>query len=479
MFICSPRIVVMVFLLSAAIFRAYSQELQFEGVRALPGSSGSHGFFLILKDSCLVVRTKLLSTRDEAVDWITAFPSPGIGNFIPGHTPYLVDGRLLFTTSGTGMVYEALPEGITRIDRSFDHNMQKGSIEFFRKDTIWRHGGNGAWSVRNVITYFDSKRMEWEVLRPTKGETPPKLWNHRFLLNGDSLWVFGGYRSDASRPEVGVPNETVWLFNFQTNRWKKKGNLTADGMELDKTDNCLIQFGENKCGIVSSGIVSLFDFSRNEISYRKIRQPISQFALGSCMEVAGPFGYYLQFHRKNELSLSSTDGYHIELVKVPIIPFLEREPFSKRDLFVPGERFLTKWSGWIVGAVLLLLLFMIGFRPRKTQKPPIRKPDGKIRVMDNGIEFEGSFFPMEQNELKVIRLLLQADGEVGTTELVAGIENANLDYTQNLRIKNQLVESINIRLKAILNIHYDPVKGTRSGRDKRMRIYSIDKQLFE
>ncbi|MFM8347934.1 MAG: hypothetical protein ACKOAR_07805, partial [Bacteroidota bacterium] len=78
----------------------------------------------------------------------------------------------------------------------------------------------------------------------------------------------------------------------------------------------------------------------------------------------------------------------------------------------------------------------------------------------------------------LIRLLLKAEVDVQTGAIVDIISIPELDYTHKLRMKNQLIENTNLKLRAILNTKIDPIRVVRSRSDRRLRNYSIDKELF-
>ena len=72
-----------------------------------------------------------------------------------------------------GRILEFTGDSILRIDNSFEHKMQIGSLEFERNDTILRYGGYGFFENRNFFTFYDNQTNGWEVLN-IKGDVLPE-----------------------------------------------------------------------------------------------------------------------------------------------------------------------------------------------------------------------------------------------------------------------------------------------------------------
>jgi len=57
-------------------------------------------------------------------------------------------------------------------------------------------------------------------------------------------------------------------------------------------------------------------------------------------------------------------------------------------------------------------------------------------------------------------------------------ENRELNHAHNTRVRNELVERLNIYLKSLLGINKDIITHYKSKQDKRIKVYSIDKSYF-
>ncbi len=86
----------------------------------------------------------------------------------------VIDTLQYFVSGGGGMVYLFKNDTIKRIDNSFDHRMQHGSIIFVYNSKIYKYGGYGFWSVRNFFIYFDKLTKEWEVDEQVRSKAIPQ-----------------------------------------------------------------------------------------------------------------------------------------------------------------------------------------------------------------------------------------------------------------------------------------------------------------
>jgi len=102
-----------------------------------------------------------------------------------------VDQHLLSNNLG-GEILEIRGDSIFRIDNSYNHKLQLGSLEFIRNDTIYRYGGYGFFENRNFFTYYNREINGWEFFN-IKGELiPEELSDFLYYKTKDKLYIFGG-----------------------------------------------------------------------------------------------------------------------------------------------------------------------------------------------------------------------------------------------------------------------------------------------
>ena len=79
--------------------------------------------------------------------------------------------------------------------------------------------------------------------------------------------------------------------------------------------------------------------------------------------------------------------------------------------------------------------------------------------------------------MAIIRLLLDKK-EVSSHEILTIVESVEYSAAHNERIKVQKLKDINLKVKSLIGAKEDVVKSEMSKNDKRIRVYSISKELF-
>lgn len=100
-----------------------------------------------------------------------------------------------FVVGGCGMMYQWKGDSIVRIDESFRHKNQFGSIIWVKEDTIFMTGGYGFFESTNITTYFDWDTKGW-FHRKCGGDVPPTFSGGMAFKNGNELIFIGG-RSES------------------------------------------------------------------------------------------------------------------------------------------------------------------------------------------------------------------------------------------------------------------------------------------
>jgi len=113
-----------------------------------------------------------------------------------------------------GQVYKSHNKKFKRIDNSFTHKNQILSSIFIYDNIIYRFGGYGYFDSKNFITYFSNETLEWEVLKTNSIIFPSGLFNNKFFIHKDALYVLGGYTIDKNNRETQIENKEYWKFSF-------------------------------------------------------------------------------------------------------------------------------------------------------------------------------------------------------------------------------------------------------------------------
>lgn len=477
---CLFKSLIICFTVSVA-FSAQAQELlKLDNVFNLNHQQNPQRTILIGENSWMLATPDHLNRCPIPLNCFKEFPAPGIGSFTTSHPYYLIGEQLFLTTPGSGPVYRADPDSITRIDRSFDHQAQKGAAEFLRNDTIWRHGGYAAWSAHNLITYFDTKALEWEVYRPLNGSTlPPALWKHRAILDGDSLWIFGGYEFQPENPKSGKPNKNLWLFDFRNRKWHAAGPIHPELSELEHTGHCLTPIGKGQYFAYLNGVILYLNFRTNLFVTKRTEKQVIHCVQGICPFVQQGQIYYLDHSAAHTANPILGSGFTAILFRDSLERILSVLPTQGQPIAVAVAHESTAYLYIVITLTLsgLMALVFTFKKSRKTRSFKSSEPI-KLQLTENGLLYRSTLHPLEPLHIAIIRLLLDSTSEVNTNHIIDLVRNPDLDYTHNLRIKTQIIANINVRIRSILNIAFDPISIAPSSIDRRVRTYKIDKSLF-
>ena len=130
---------------------------------------------------------------------------------------------------------------------------------------------------------------------------------------------------------------------------------------------------------------------------------------------------------------------------------------------------------WKASGTLLLLILVSGtfllIRQFKTKT-------NTVLVLEDTPIYKGQKFPMDEISIALLKLLITSGGEVSSRKVFELVENPNLSEGHNLKLRAQLLDGINLKLKALLQTEKDMIKIARSATDRRNKSYRLDVSRF-
>lgn len=370
-----------------------------------------------------------------------------------------IDKKIFITLNLGGLVYEIRGNELVRIDHSFEHKMQINAQQFVYDNRIFRFGGYGFWSARNFFTYFDINSKEWESYSPVQGDkVPPGMFDVNQYINGDEITYFNGIVINPFDNLKFERSQAIWQFNLKTKTWENKGKTTlffGNNPQNFQYGNYYIAFNDERRIVRVNFKDYTYEIFENEAVSSKISPQFKPFVEN------GKIYYFANNHANGD----------IELVSLPIDRFLGKsilkESFIERDLW-------QEYSPY--GLVLLAIFtFSVGlylfqkYRPIKARF--IKDKDGILYLGNAAINFD-------ENELKVLRYLLKFD-DVPNSELLGLVEQKGVHFSHNIRMKNDVLNQLNLKLKAILQVDTNFIIFKKSDTDSRLKVYRLNKQYFK
>lgn len=135
--------------------------------------------------------------------------------------PIYVNDTLYFVEPSGGVVVKYNDFIFERIDESFTHNSQHGSILFTYNGDIYQLGGYGLFTYKNIITRYDFDKKEWFLVE-TFGEIPPLVFSRIYQIENNHLYFFNFY---IKQQDKSSEDPFVYKLDFETMHFSKLGKL--------------------------------------------------------------------------------------------------------------------------------------------------------------------------------------------------------------------------------------------------------------
>ena len=364
---------------------------------------------------------------------------------------FLKNNKLLFLHQRGGDIFELNSnDSLYKTDNSNIVNFFIGSKHFVRKDTIFRHGGYGYWTLSNFLIYFEDLTKEWQSYPISEDSEIPPAINEQigFTLN-DSYYFFGGNSlHEKGARTLTKKNNEIWEFNFKTKKWKKLGdilrNLIFPIHSIFKVDSNLFLLNkQNK--------LFKIDIVNNTITKYKIAPILYQFVFGVNPVYYKDFVYYLNGKGKiSKIALS-------KLTK-------ETEVITK---FYDTQNITEKI---ILASVFIIILVVIFFVAKRYANAKT------IKLLDNGVRFKNKFIELDSLSIAIIKMVEPQDIEL--SKVYNLVKKDHLSKIQNERIKNQYIDQINLQLSVLTGIKEDFLIVSKSNFDKRYKIIRLNRAVY-
>lgn len=463
------------FVITGLSRQGFAQTLQLGDIQALKSTAfnpNTKTIYAIWNDS-IRAYTAPEYKNSRLIKFTPPLEGFGIGkNIVPADsTLYFVDGQ-------GGIVHHLTDDTLTRIDQSFRHKMQINSSLIVRNDTIFRYGGYGFWSHRNFFTYFSKTSKEWELLLPHGTELEPQGVSLAGLTQDrDNFYVLWGLYRKPQELYDGSPYKKAWRFDLNLRRWEFLGEIPRDR----PGDEDYIQMGDKLLYFLNNRLILLVEPGKNRIVHYLLSDTrfekicgsgTCQIRLKGNVNIRGFYSeglFYLPFL---DVATSGTDSPTTRTLSYHMIPESEllANKIKEEPLYVTSH-FPLKST--LAGILALGLIGGIVLYQKN------RRRQNKIWVLEDGVSYQGQKLPLDSLSLSLIKILLEAQGEIPSQKALELVENPSLSEGHNLKLRSQLVDNINLRFKTLLNTDKDIITLVRSSSDRRNKSYRMDISNFK
>ena len=395
----------------------------------------------------------LLNVYNYNQDLVNTYPidsDPSIFTSSKSFQPIFIKDKLYISSVGGGMMYTIVDDTLKRIDNSFNHKMTIQSAVFTHRDTIFKFGGYGYWSARKFMTYFSFDTMEWEFYKQTGVNSPPGTHNFDWTITGDDFYFFNGQTVDENNGLMSSKNDNVWKFDFNTRSWSNLG----------KTNLSEYNYSMVKSNTDSSGSSYVFDTSSLENSIYKLdfqNNTLSSFDIPNKYSGTGLWSF-----------IENDTIYELRpnvFVKTPLKDIFNDSTREDTKLYNSSQTLIDGFVRALLyfTLVVVILYFLNDFNIKS-----------KPRLISQGIKLKKELIRLSDIEIKILHKLLKST-EVLSVDLFNIIEDKNLSYPQNNRIKVKAIKSINSKIYKSFGVD-NFIDSKKLLEDKRVAIYFISRK---
>ena len=352
-----------------------------------------------------------------------------------------------------GSILKIKGDSIFRIDNSYEHKMQLGSLEFIRNDTLFRYGGYGFFENRNFFTFYDKKINGWESLDINGDIIPERISDFMYHFNKDKLYISGGYRFDKFKKDVKYQNLKTYLFDFNSKKWSVIGDLNTPAF-----NNISFPIDENSHINFTGGMIHIRDFGQNSIK-KFSSNPISKKIESS---------FFKPFIHKNNLVYFELEN---EVLNIKSISLKE---FISNLKSIENER-IYGVSYWLYSLIILILVIIFLFYV------VFKKFVNKILKIGDVFFYNLKKIKLNKKEKVIFNLLYKSSKKRKSVEnriITDFFEDRTLNYGTINRRKNESINTLNNKIKVFLSTNTDVIIRTNSQIDKREINYSINSDFL-
>lgn len=338
---------------------------------------------------------------------------------ISEYLPFEIGTKTYLVHKGCGSVLEFRNDSIVRIDRSFLHKNQYGSIPFEHNKEIYLFGGYGLFVFKNIITKYDFKSGEWNQIQTNglaKPESRTDAYNYR---DNNNLYLFGGFTADDKDILKGKPVQPkLWKLNLPTMTWSSIGSYNADLLTAFEKK---VQV-KNKLYLIDAYIIEI-DFT-NKIAKKYY---FKNYELLKHHSIIGDSIYGIFSTTENKYYFKKTTITDLKGKYIGTVPFFVEDNTTFNNYLIIG----------FIG-ILFLGLVVIGYKKRIIS---FQKPFKGIVYDSKKDQFLYNRKPIqhfEENEKKLLYFLMDSIDEfVSLNQLNELFENPAQPQTTSAVIKRR------------------------------------------
>ena len=330
-----------------------------------------------------------------------------------------------------------------------------GAAYLVRQDTLFRYGGKRGLMNIDYMSFLNEETLRWQPFPSfNSAYIPNGTFNNCYAENEDFTVFIRGARVNRRNLSDQYLDDHIVVYDWAKNEWFEWGHSRVNYKDFHSS----ISMGESLLFYNDKSMFLVNPFENTNSLYYKglVHLNLHKSDLLDALYHKGIFYAFLKDEK----------GIHVKPIS--------REQFLPKmmavDQFYDPPAKDTVLYYYLVGSILLSMVLYVPLK-RKLFKD-------KIKLTTKGLRYAGILHPIQKKQYLILKLLLEYES-VPTAALMQLIENSNISYSQNMKIKNQLIEQLNIILQTILNISIPIITDVKDPNDHRVTLYEINRDYFK
>jgi hypothetical protein len=164
-------------------------------------------------------------------------------------------------------------------------------------------------------------------------------------------------------------------------------------------------------------------------------------------------------------------GFEFDDLIYQLVPesIVMNQPYKVQQLYAEISFPWKPAGGALIGLSVLSLWLLSKKRTTK---------QNQIIISEDNLVYKGERVVLDQKAVHLLMLFIASGGTVKASDVMRLIENPSFSEGHNLKLKNNLIDGLNLSLRTLLKSDSNPIKAIRSEDDRRNKSYRMDISCF-
>ena len=361
------------------------------------------------------------------------------------YTPIKIKDVFYWVHRSGGIVLKLTNKSLTRIDNSYNHKMQYGGAVFQYENNIYRYGGYGFFSERDFIVKYDFQTNEWESINITSSLSPIGRFDFAHTIKEDLFVIIGGNKVDPLNRKERLSLEDSWGFSFEEMSWspilstKHFNNFNSTFFNID-----------NKIGVRSKKEFLLYDYESFTFEIYDINNTI------------------LKLDKRFKIHLHN-NKYHFIVNRNNSEKVLINR--TKKEFFgnLKSSKKINE-NNYLIWFVVFLSVFSLILIHNY-----FNKYLNSVVLYRNKIKHKRNVIRISNEEYLILSEFISNSNIIENNQIQRLLDKEQYDRSHNIRLKNNLIESLNSKFKYLISDESKQyIETQKSKYDKRYKRYFLN-----